>query len=53
MAFNTAMLGALIKARPVTSVDSLSKALVKTFGKEIGLKNLDVLVRANKEVRGS
>lgn len=52
MAFNTAMLGALIKVKPLASVDSLSKSLVKTFGKDIGLKNVDVVVRANKEVTG-
>lgn len=52
MAFNTAMLGALIKVKPLASVESLSKSLVKTFGKEIGLKNVDVVVKANGEVIG-
>jgi len=53
IAFNTAMLGALIRARPVVSVDSLSKTLLKTFGKDVGQRNVEVLLRANKEVRGS
>ena len=52
IAFNTAMLGALIKVKPVASIESLSKSLVKTFGKDIGLKNVDVVTRANKEVIG-
>lgn len=52
MAFNTAMLGALVRVRPLASIDSLSKSLVKTFGKDIGMKNVDVVVRANKEVTG-
>lgn len=53
MAFNTAMLGALVGVKPLASIDSLSKSLVKTFGKDIGMKNVDVVVRANKEVKGN
>ncbi|MFH0749032.1 MAG: 2-oxoacid:acceptor oxidoreductase family protein [Candidatus Bathyarchaeota archaeon] len=52
IAFNTAMLGALVKVKPIASVESLGKSLVKTFGKEIGQKNIEVVVRANKEVTG-
>ncbi|MFH0897180.1 MAG: 2-oxoacid:acceptor oxidoreductase family protein [Candidatus Bathyarchaeota archaeon] len=50
VAFNTAMLGALVRVRPVASVDSLSKIILKRFGKEMGQKNIDVVLRANKEV---
>lgn len=53
VAFNTAMLGAFIKVRPVVSVDSLSKTLLKRFGKDIGQKNVEVVLRANKEVVGA
>ncbi|MCJ7631322.1 2-oxoacid:acceptor oxidoreductase family protein, partial [Candidatus Bathyarchaeota archaeon] len=53
MAFNTAMVGALVKVKPIASIDSIGKSLVKTFGKEIGQKNVEVVVRANKEVTGS
>ena len=52
IAFNTAMLGALIKVRPIVSVDSLSGSLLKTFGKDIGQRNVEVMLRANKEVTG-
>ena len=53
IAFNTAMLGALIKARSVVSMDSLSNALMKRFRADIAQKNVDVVLRANKEVTGS
>jgi pyruvate ferredoxin oxidoreductase gamma subunit len=49
-AFNTAMLGALIKAEPLVSVDTLSKALNERFRKDIAAKNVEVLVKAYKEV---
>ncbi len=52
MAFNTAMIGALIKVKPIVSLDSLSKSLLKTFGENIGKRNIEVLLRANKEVTG-
>ncbi len=52
IAFNTAMLGALIKVRPIVSVESLSGSLLKTFGKDIGQRNVEVMLRANKEVTG-
>jgi len=52
IAFNTAMLGALINVKPIASIDALSQSLVNTFGKDIGLKNVDIIVRANKEVVG-
>jgi len=53
MAFNTAMLGALMKIEPLASLESLNKTLIKTFGKDIGMKNIEVVVRANSEVMGS
>jgi pyruvate ferredoxin oxidoreductase gamma subunit len=49
-AFNTAMLGALINVIPIISIDSLSKTLLKTFGRDIGQKNVEVVLRAHKEV---
>jgi 2-oxoacid:acceptor oxidoreductase gamma subunit (pyruvate/2-ketoisovalerate family) len=52
IAFNTALLGALLKTRPIVSIDALGKNLVKTFGKDIGQKNVEVLLRGNKEVKG-
>ena len=51
-AFNTAMLGALIKTEPLVSTDTLSKVLRERFRKDIAEKNIDVLIRANKEVVG-
>jgi pyruvate ferredoxin oxidoreductase gamma subunit len=52
IAFNTALLGALLKTNSIVSIDALSKNLVKTFGKDIGQKNVEVLLRGNKEVKG-
>ncbi len=52
VAFNTAMLGAFTKVRSIVSIDSLSKTLLKRFGKDIGQKNVEVVLRANKEVTG-
>lgn len=52
IAFNTAMLGALIKTKPVVSIDSLSKAIMKRFGNKIAQKNIEVLLTAHKEVMG-
>jgi Pyruvate/2-oxoacid:ferredoxin oxidoreductase gamma subunit len=44
------MLGALIKAKPLVTTDSLSKALLKRFRKDIAEKNIEVMLRANEEV---
>lgn len=49
-AFNTAMLGALIKTEPLVSVDTLSRALMERFRKDIAEKNIEVLLKAYKEV---
>lgn len=53
IAFNTAMLGALVKARPVVSLDSLSNSLMKRFRVDIAKKNIEVVLRANREVVGA
>lgn len=52
IAFNTAMLGALIQARSIVSLDSLSKVILKTFGQDIGQTNVEIMLRSNKEVTG-
>ena len=50
IAFNTAMLGALVKVRPIISTDSIHKTLLKRFGKDIGQKNVEVMLQAYREV---
>ncbi len=49
-AFNTAMLGALIKTQPLVSTDTLCKALNERFRKDIAEKNIEVLLKAYKDV---
>jgi len=49
-AFNTAMLGALIKTEPLVSMDTLSRALRERFRKDVAEKNIEVLLKAYKEV---
>ena len=49
-AFNTAMLGALVRAEPLVSSDTLSKVLRERFRKDVAEKNISVLMRANTEV---
>ena len=46
------MLGALIQARSIVSLDSLSKVILKTFGQDIGQTNVEIMLRSNKEVTG-
>ncbi len=50
--YNTAMLGALIKASPLTSLESLSKVIMERFPGTIGEKNVAVIKRAYEEVHG-
>ena len=49
-AFNTAMLGALIRAEPLVSMDTLTKVLRERFQKDVADKNIYVLQRAYQEV---
>jgi len=46
---NTAMVGALIKALPVVSIDSVMKAVRERFSGELGLKNAELIKRAYEE----
>jgi len=52
-AFNTAMLGALIKTVPAVSMESLTKAMKERFSAELIDKNLDVMKRGMTEVRAN
>ena len=49
-AFNTAMLGALIKTEPLVSTEVLGKVLRERFRKDVAEKNIEVLLKANMEV---
>jgi 2-oxoacid:acceptor oxidoreductase gamma subunit (pyruvate/2-ketoisovalerate family) len=50
-AFNTAMLGALLKAVPVVSTESLTNAMKERFSAELIDKNLQVLEKGMTEVK--
>ncbi|MEM2961062.1 MAG: pyruvate ferredoxin oxidoreductase subunit gamma [Candidatus Bathyarchaeia archaeon] len=50
--YNTAMLGALIKAIPLTKMDSLIKVISERFPGTVGEKNVAVIKMAYEEVRG-
>lgn len=50
--YNTAMLGALIRAVPLVSMDSLIKVIKERFPGAIGEKNVAVIKRAYEEVCG-
>jgi len=50
--YNTAMLGALIRAVPLVSMNSLIKVVKERFPGAIGEKNVAVIKRAYEEVRG-
>jgi len=50
-AFNTAMLGGLLRAEPLVSMDSLGKAFRERFRKDIAEKNIEVLKQGNKEAK--
>jgi len=49
---NTAMLGALLKVSPLTSLDSLIKAMLERFPGPLGTKNEKVMRIAYEEVKG-
>ncbi|KYH40521.1 MAG: pyruvate/ketoisovalerate oxidoreductase, subunit gamma [Candidatus Bathyarchaeota archaeon B63] len=46
------MLGALVKASPLVSLDSLSKVVTERFPGAIGEKNVAAIRRAYEEARG-
>ena len=50
-AFNTAMLGGLLKVEPIVTFETMSEALRARFSKEVGEKNVQVLLQGGKEVR--
>ncbi len=51
--YNTAMLGALIKVVPLTSFESIEKAVKSRFPGTLGEKNVEAVKRAFQEVTGS
>jgi len=50
--YNTAMLGALIKAAPLTSLESVAKVVRARFPGTLGEKNVEAVKRAYQEVVG-
>ncbi len=50
--YNTAMLGALVRAVPLTSLDSVAKAVRERFPERIAERNVEVIKRAYEEVSG-
>jgi pyruvate ferredoxin oxidoreductase gamma subunit len=50
--FNTPMLGALIKATSLVSLNSIIKVIKERFSEQIAEKNIEVLKRAYNEVVG-
>ena len=50
--YNTAMLGALIRAAPLVSMESLVRVVKERFSGAVGEKNVAVIKRAYEEVRG-
>ena len=50
-AFNTAMVGGLLKAEPLVSFETMSRVLRERFGKDVGEKNVQVLLEGGKGVR--
>jgi pyruvate ferredoxin oxidoreductase gamma subunit len=51
-AFNTAMMGGLLKVEPIVSYETMSRVLVERFGKDMGEKNVQVLLQGAKGVKG-
>ncbi|MEM2921399.1 MAG: 2-oxoacid:acceptor oxidoreductase family protein [Candidatus Bathyarchaeia archaeon] len=49
-AFNTAMLGGLLKVEPLVSIDSLSRAFHERFRKDLAEKNIEVLKKGYEQV---
>lgn len=50
--YNTAMLGALLKAAPLVTMDSLAKVIKERFTGALGEKNLAAIKRAYEEAIG-
>ncbi|MEM2454897.1 MAG: 2-oxoacid:acceptor oxidoreductase family protein [Candidatus Bathyarchaeia archaeon] len=50
--YNTAMLGALVKASPLVTMDSLAKVIKERFPGTVGEKNFAVIKRAYEEAIG-
>ena len=50
--YNTAMLGALVKASPLVTLESLSKVVTERFPGAVGEKNVAVIKRAYEEAKG-
>jgi len=51
--YNTAMLGALIKVKPLTSFESIAKVVRERFPGTLGEKNVEAVKRAHQEVVGN
>ena len=49
--YNTAMLGALIRASPLVTLESISKVVMERFPGTIGEKNVAVIKRAYEEAK--
>jgi 2-oxoacid:acceptor oxidoreductase gamma subunit (pyruvate/2-ketoisovalerate family) len=50
--YNTAMLGALVKASSLVSLESLSKVVMERFPGTVGEKNVAVIKKAYEEAKG-
>jgi len=50
--YNTAMLGALIKASPLVTLESISRVVAERFPGAIGEKNIAVIKKAYEEAEG-
>jgi len=50
--YNTAMLGALVKASPLVTLESLSKVVAERFPGVIGEKNIAIIKRSYEEAEG-
>jgi len=51
--YNTAMLGALLKVKPITSFESITQVVRARFPGTLGEKNVEAMKRAYEEVAGS
>lgn len=50
--YNTAMLGALIKAAPIVKMESLNKVILERFQGAVGEKNVAIIKKAYEEAHG-
>lgn len=51
--YNTAMLGALAKAAPLVTLESLNKVVMERFPGTVGEKNVAVMKKAYEEAKGA